>query len=507
MRTWLVFLAAGVFLILAALAALKGNAIILVVGALAAIGLLAPFWRRTPRYLLFVLVLYLPFEDGLLSLFHSGVTAARVIPDGVLLAAFCWRAGLALWRRERFFGRALDLPIALLVVGALISMVLNHIPPSQAVQGPYTMIRYAMVFYLAAASQFELRDGRFLVRALVWVGVVECAVGVLQFVLLNGTPVLLFGDQYVQGTMSHFNVLAGYLAIVGVITAATYTVIWTRHAGRNLVLLLALFCLVIALAVSRQSVIAFGIGLVAIVVIRRWSAVRDLLPAAASSVAGFLVGFFSVKFVATWITRISTAIAHISPRHAGAVQTVVNTKVGQLSGWGYFTPSFYVNNRLYEIVNAAPIIWRRSALFGLGPGTFGSQPTLHDVGFYSALNVGLLVANPDYNFAADVGWMNVFGQLGLLGLAGFLWIFYAIGRIGYRAWRQARDELTRRLGLACVALVPMYLFLGLYGPVLELRQISILLWFLPGLVLSLCAGEAAAVPAAEASTPMPASSR
>jgi hypothetical protein len=162
------------------------------------------------------------------------------------------------------------------------------------------------------------------------------------------------------------------------------------------------------------------------------------------------------------------------------------TQTGSL--WGLFNTNFYYNSRLYEIANAGPAILHRSPLFGLGPGTFGSQPTFHDQAFYSRLHVGLLLSNPKVTFVADVGWMTLFGQLGLLGLAGFVVVLTVVGRLGYEAWRNSEDALLKTLGPACVAFMLIFFITPWFGPNLELRPTSILLWFLPGVVLGLRRG-------------------
>jgi hypothetical protein len=164
--------------------------------------------------------------------------------------------------------------------------------------------------------------------------------------------------------------------------------------------------------------------------------------------------------------------------------TTLNGKLKQF-GANFFSADFYVNARTYEIVNGGGAILERSPLLGLGPGTFGGQSTFHDYAFYNRLNVGLLLSDPRHNYVTDVEWMNVFGQLGLLGLLAFLWMFATIYRIFIRTWRMQRaDTVLARIALAGAAFVPMFLFAGFTGPNFEVRTVAIWLWLVGGLVVA-----------------------
>ncbi|MGE5335654.1 MAG: hypothetical protein ACM3N4_13210, partial [Nitrososphaerota archaeon] len=172
------------------------------------------------------------------------------------------------------------------------------------------------------------------------------------------------------------------------------------------------------------------------------------------------------------------------PPASQVYQTTLEGKLKQFSA-NFFSADFYNNARMYEIVNGGGAIMERSPLVGLGPGTFGGQSTFHDVKFYQRLNVGLLLSDPNQNYVADVEWMSIFGQLGLLGLLAFLWMFVALFRIVWRIYRaQPSDTTVARAALVGVALVPMFLFAGFTGPNYELRMVSIWLWLITGMVVA-----------------------
>lgn len=516
---WLIVLAVAAYGASVALANARGNLLITVVGEFVALALTAPLWWQRPRYLLVALVLFLPFQDAIAAPQQHGTTLVRTLPDALVMAAFVARAALALWRRERFFGTPLDLPLILLLVVSAISTLLNHIGPSQAIGGVYTFLRYAAVFYLVAASGFNASEARGIVRALVWVGFIQCAIGVAQFLVANTGGGSVFGYSLVQGTTSHSNVLAVYLALLCVLALATYSDAFGKWARFELAAFVGLSLAVMILALDRQGIVALILGVATVAVVLRWqkrvqSSLIQTRQVLVGGSAGVLLGLLSVTQGIRILPRVWTQLAGSTPSTApssslgtpsstpttgaagtgagssSAYDSIQAEKAKQLAQPGYYLSTSSSRGRLYEILNGAPQILHDAPFFGFGPGTFGNQATFSDYKFYIRLHVGSLVASANENYLSDVGWMNVFGQLGLLGVAGFLWIFWGIGQIGYRALTKMRDDITGHLGVTCLALIPMFLFVCWFGPNLELRPIAVLLWFIPGLTLSLLRHEA-----------------
>lgn len=497
--------------------ALTGETLLYVGGALVAMAIVTPIWSKRPFYLLIALTIYLPLEDSILQAFSRHTVVERVVPDALLLIAFCLRVPLARLRRERIFGTPLDVPIAIIVLVALASFLLNHVHVSVAAQGVYVLLRYALVFYLAASSRFTARDVRVLVQMLVAVAFLQCLVGAIQFALLRLGGYHLFNYEYVEGTIKWSNAFGMYLTLACVIAIACYSPTWVRRPRLLLALLLASSVGVMILAASRQSLASLVIGWI-VVAILGWGYVsirRFHLPLVATTCVA-VIGFSALMAVAS-----SSALSGTSQTASQATSTATsaistpatlsptsqptkvpqpkptestgskdyNTFIGDKAKKGglssLLSTDFYKNSRLYEIANGGQAILQQSPLIGFGPGTFGGEATYQDHAFYDRLNVGLLLSDPHHTFVADVEWMTIFGQLGLIGLLGFLALFVQIARLAYRAFRGSRQEMTRRLALATMALIPVWFAVGFTGPNFELRPISIWIWLLPGILWSL----------------------
>jgi hypothetical protein len=513
--------AGALFVVFYAVAAWRGNALFYAAGGLIAAAVLAPLWRSRPRILLLALLFYLPLEDAMVGAFPHNQTAARVVPDVLLFGALALRFLLARRRGERLLGTALDLPLAGLLVVALISMLLNHIPLTQALQGPYTLFRYAALFYLTASCRFEEREIRFLVRGLVWVCIAEGGLAILQFLNYGGS------DPLPSGTIAGPNTLGLYLALVCTIAVAFYSDQRMGLPRRELWAVLGISFAATLVTLSRQSTMALLLGPAVIclfLVLRRepvadvgdtgrtaprwqWSRLEALWPGAVSSLVGGAAGFLAVKVggagrlrpVTLAVAQLlaATRIPGVARWAAGVIANIGTSgyvrqlayKTTQTGSSQLFSTNFYDNPRLYTIANAAPAIVEKSPLFGFGPGTFGARATFHDHRFYDNLHVGLLLRDASFTFVADVEWMTILGQLGLLGVAGILWLLCAIGWTGARIWTHSRQPVAQALGSVCVALVPIFLVICWFGPNLELRPIASLLWFIPGLALSVWRSE------------------
>jgi len=451
-------------------------------------GILAVQWWDRPRYLLLALALYLPFQDGLIFYLSDKGSALRILPDVLLLAAFGLSLVQSRIRHEKFFGKGIEYPLIFLFAISILSMLINHIPVKDAVQGPYTMFRYSMVFYLVANSLFQLDEVRFFLRVLAGLAVVQCLIGLIQYANLHlGNSVMLFTGSAVQGTHSQWNIYGVFLAMTAVILWATFDFIQVAQSEINKNLIIGLTLCMILIATSRQSIVAFLLGIAFIFFLaRRQIGFPFLGRTLAFAAVGLVIGFIALKapYTPSAIQLITSHGGGTTPDTTSVTKIQSTTHVSD-----YLQPSFYVNARFYAIRYAGQVILKEKPLFGFGPGTYGSQPTFavtpKNVQFYTHLNVPLLLSAKGSVLVADVEWMNVFGQLGLLGIAGFLWLFFCFGRIGYTIWKTSTDALTQRLGLLSIAFVPMFIFLGIFGPNFEIRQISIFLWLIPALGLSL----------------------
>jgi hypothetical protein len=300
-----------------------------------------------------------------------------------------------------------------------------------------------------------------------------------------------------------------YLAIACIMALACYSPTWITHPTTRLALLVGASSAVIILALSRQSLASLAIGWIVIAIFGRryWPLRMSQLGTVAVAGAAVVAASALLTVVSPAVLSGTTSTARQSPVSTNssgtegphstvtvtpkptsaskAYDTAAKGKGKQFNPGNLLSPDFYKNSRLYEIVNGGEAVLQQSPLVGLGPGTFGGQATFHDQAFYDRLNVGLLLSDPKHTYVSDVEWMTIFGQLGLLGLLGFVAIFVQIWRLAYRAFKTSGQEMTRRLALATMALVLVWIVVGFTGPNFELRPVSIWIWILPGMLWSL----------------------
>lgn len=455
------------------------NALYLGLGLIISVLALYPFWRNNQQILLWYFVAYLPFEDGLLNPLTKNVTLIRILPDGILFVAFTIFVFLNLGNKTSFLRKGIEISLLGLIVDIVISAMINHIGPSVAIQGPYTMLRYAVILYFVSNLVIRNKEIITLMRTLSWIVIIESVISLIQFVLINThSGVALFGYVFVQGTMSEWNVLGVYLAIVLTINLAlmpTYQRDMEILAYGSIILSLT----TIILTFSRESLISALLGGTIVLFYHhsyylRWQHMKKVAP---SIIGGMIIGILLLKMTFPTLSSSTTSTT--------SYQTTVQQKVSAIQNPGSYTqPTLASNARLYAIKNAGPAILKLSPFFGLGPGTYGSQPSYNDKAFYQKLGVGLLVSSPDAIFVADVEWLSILGQLGIVGVLFFALLILSFGVIGYHQWKTSSNDIARFLGVASMALVPIFFFEGIFGPFFEIRQISIFLWLLPALSIA-----------------------
>jgi len=91
---------------------------------------------------------------------------------------------------------------------------------------------------------------------------------------------------------------------------------------------------------------------------------------------------------------------------------------------------------------------------------------------------------PDTIYSHNI-FLQMAGETGLLGLAAFLWFLFAVFQEGVRAVRKLKDEYLRAVALGLIACVIAFLVNGLTETSLYYARVSMVFWFVIGVLLSL----------------------
>jgi hypothetical protein len=294
-------------------------------------------------------------------------------------------------------------PAALLLAICLLSAVHNHLTPRAVAIGTYVLLKNFIWFFLAASIRLDDRGYRNVFRFLIVVlggilafGFVQFATGDLTYNLLGLQADYRFGIVRLRSIFIRPVYLSEAMALLAVLAASAYI-----EFRRTVYLTLVLGALVaVALTMLVKTVMALGLAVGFLLLRKRpWLIVPYAVGAAVATGSFAEYGTENVRFqFATYLE---------SPRS--------------------------VRREGYRIGGE---ILRDSPLLGAGPGMFGGYAaTVLDSPIparYDFINYD----NQDYS-SIDAFWPHLAGEVGLIGLAVFVWLLWSAGRASWQTSTRA----------------------------------------------------------------------
>lgn len=445
---------------------------------------------RRPLATLAFLALYLPFESFFLKFVPDEVYLfARFFSEGLiylLCAAVAWRM---LTRRIAPVQTPVGLPFALFLVVLAASAAMNMVEPSVAVLGARQIVRFVLVFfvaaYLAPPKAFALR----LVHVMLAVVALQASLAIAQTFIGEPMDALLlpseartYGDiTFTSGvnqfwdpgtrafaTLGRYDRLGNFLAFFLVIAAAmAYG--RGKEGHRELPWLFALGLPALVLTYSRASWFAFVLGFLFVAVFLHRD--RRVVAAftAAAVVASLYVGLtgLSVRYLAeapgqTLVERFYETFSYARWR-------------GEYAGLGRV---FWAVQTPLTVVPAAP-------LFGFGPGQFGggAVAALHNTRAYDQLGLPFGVYGTDGY--VDNNWLSLWGETGTVGLLLFLWMYVGLFAYAVRMARTHEDAQVRALAGGYAGALAGFALIAMLSTAFEIRTNGYYLWLFGGLLVAL----------------------
>lgn len=456
----------------------------------AAIGLIV-FTLLRPTAALVLLLWYLPFEPFLLKWVPDDLYVyARYGSE--LLLYFVILSAAARWLIDRRSSPTpVTGPFALLIISMLASVLVNLVPPLQAVIGLRMILRFALLFFAVVVLAPPKAVRTMLVKGLIAIALLQAGLGYAQSIvggpldrfllpserktlgswqLTGGTVQFWDPGERVFGTLGRYDQLGAFLAMIVIFIAALlYARLPRDERGRNL-LLAILVVLLPALILTYSRSAWFGAAL------------------------GFLA-------IALWIKRDGRvlALSLLIPTLLGAYLFVSNVVVSNLvEGYGRQTVAdrflesfsyerwrgeYYGLGRVYWAVQTVATVVPHAPLFGFGPGSYGggAVAALGNAKVYDALGLPFGVYGSEGY--VDNNWLSLWGELGTIGLGFYLWFYLGLAAFGYRlAKSQASDEV-RAIGMALFGFAVCLMLNASLATMLEVRTAAPYFWVLAGLAV------------------------
>lgn len=487
LRAPLVAIGAGLLLVVAAAITSRIWIPGFILVGIALVGLLAYAAVLWPRVVI-VLVVLSPIldryvvsgilPDGLDAMTNS-FSEGLLLGVSLILAARAWRDG----RLVEAFRHPSTLAFIAFIALAILSALLNGVPPQVAIIGLVFTLDAAACFYLPRLVGFSLRQAVAavgIVVGLVAVGaLISLAQALLSPTLLGLSPVSgRFGEVYrLASVFNDPNVFGAFL-----IAATPFALLATRLGPPRRWLALAITFLVVLalwLSFSRGSWLALvvGVGLLIAILDR-----RALLVGIAVVVVSFATAVVMPRDLL--LPRAGTGPGEQDDRP----QLIDSTwdRVGTI-GRGEDLRTLFV-------LNAIPILGDHP-LLGVGPGRYGGAAAHnYRTPIYAEYGTDDLFLDPT-QATVDNFWLHLVVEAGALGLAAFL---AAAVIPGLRILWNARAAFGwRRILLGGIAAAAAGLAISSVSTMLlEANSVAFLFWFLLGVGSLLLREPAAAAPLA-----------
>lgn len=453
------------------------------------------FFRSRETILLYAV--YFAFEETiLLHSPESFIILIRYMGDIMILALFfATFAKLALRRYDTEFFREnkLHLFIFLFLGSAILSAILNSVPVYIAFVSIRQLLRYLVVFYaivLTAQSEWTQDDLRNLAKIVISLILIQAAIGYLQILLgpesdltrfftvgkkIEFEGAIITGSVPEElrrsplGTLLNPNAYGLFLTAGFCLLLGIYLCPGGEKRNLNLFLLLAFLSFPLLKSLSRQSIYATLLGATAIGILKKE---LKILFFTIIIVGGFSYYLFEIRGEAMTVT----------PRQMTLGQRIVSPFHPQ------YRKLYQYSDRFYAVTEFAPqFLKSRYAYFGLGPGAVGS-PFGYFQGYfegYKKMGVPMQMIEMIHTGVADVGFLAIVGQYGIVGFV----IFYSILIVLFR-YVQARvlpymeDRFYQGVTLGFTGYIVALFVANIGYSNLAIRQISFYFWVMAALVCS-----------------------
>ncbi|MDO8885563.1 O-antigen ligase family protein [Candidatus Oleimmundimicrobium sp.] len=434
----------------------------LVLLGLVSLGILVLMLSRIEVGIYFIL-LFVPVE---LTLDLFAPSSLKYLDEAILLVIFF---GLLLrifiTRRKDFKSTPLDKPLIVFLLIAFVSIVINKVPLSVGLAGLRAFLQYVLLYYVIIYSEISLST----LKKMVWLSVVVAAVlsvgGVIQEILgpyafggwfmgIAENRAFRVGSMLrVFSTMANPNTFGTYLSILLPVTLGL--ALYECRLKRRVILFLfsAPMILALILTFSRESWVGLlvGIAVVGVLIDKRVLIILFVLFLVASvafpqQIAGRLLEGFSLKYL--------------------------------MSSYGPPTAIFHGGGRVFYYVNTMKVV-KDNFLFGVGPGRYGgSVAAIFKTPVYKKYAIPMSMAQ------IDTFWMQLWGEVGTLGLIVFL---FMLGRFFHEARRIVLNDETPRFlkGLTAGFMVGFVAVLieALAANIFEVHTTMLFFWFFMAVVV------------------------
>ncbi|MBU1915534.1 hypothetical protein KKC47_00210 [Patescibacteria group bacterium] len=447
-----------------------------------------------PEIIVLLLAIYTPLEPFLLKFVPDDLYIfARYFPE-ILIYALVVVAIIKVRTHRGSMSTPLDLPFVLFLIVAMTSLVLNAVSATTGLLGLRQIIRFILMFFVVSYLDPDQDQIRFFLKAMFVIVVFEGLLGLVQsffgapldeflipserrffesIQLTTGTEQSWSPGTRVFATLGRFDQLGTFLSLFFLTAIGLLYKLKNQLDRRRLMLVIGLAAPALILTLSRASWFGFMLGLLVIsVILMRDNRIR-------------LAFLALVIFAGTYLAYSGLAVRYLVDYPE---QTVVE-RFFEAFSYERWRGEYYGFGRLYWMVQTVTVVMPSAPLFGVGPGQYGggAAAALGNSRAYQELNLPFGVYGTEGYI--DNNWFSLWGETGTLGFIFYIWMFVALGSMGLKVSRTAKNPLASGLALGligCIFAVTLQAFLGTY---LEMRTLALYFWVLAAFVFVLARRE------------------
>ncbi len=444
-----------------------------------------------PTWMLAFLMIFIPIEPFFLKfvpdeLYIYAKYFSEVLIYLLLASALLKRLLAGEHRRPT----QLDLPFALLFLVAVASAVSNFIDPGTAVLGIRQIIRFMLLFFAVAALAPDRAFLRKLVVLMLGLVLFESLLGILQaatfgaldpfllpserrfydsIALTGSTEQFWAPGQRVFATLGRYDQLGTFLCFFMLLLSGWIYEISKGRWHRYFFTLFTISGIALALTYSRASWFGFLLGFLYLAVwIKRDKKILAVFLATVALIASY-------TFYTGVVVRALTDLPD---------QTIF-ARLLEAFSYERWRGEYYGYGRVYWMLNTPLKVVPAAPIFGHGPGSYGggAAAVLGTTKTYDQLGLPFGVYGTEGYI--DNNWFSLWGEIGTLGLALYIWMFVLLFRAARTVHRGSQDPFVRGLALGFMGATLAFAFQAFLGTYLEVRTISLYFWTFGALIVVL----------------------
>lgn len=419
-------------------------------------------------YKVFVFIAaYIPFEYTINSFIpESYQNLFGLIPESILFLILI-RIAFKKDRRKIKF-TTIDFTLVVVTLLGITISIHNKISMFYVINGIRVLFRYISVFYICRMLKKPTDFLRKEIGTFRNILIVEIFIGIIQACLKK---VGMLDIKYINGSIARYDQYATFLAIVCIFIYSKYFI--SKKKNKLDLLLICIACALILISTSRQGFIFLIVGILMIILSnsKNINIKRKL-----KYVMIFISSAILLMFLYYLITNTNSLLNEGSGRNAFK------------SIFSLFQAETYVvdinkNFRLYFIFGVGSFLIK-NYFWGMGWGTFGAT---YSVDYELVNNVYRILDVDDsfrINFIADVNWITLVGQIGIIGSILFCISLLLIAYKSYKSVKKTTDIYSRIIFSACIGIIVPMIIVAFLGPHFEIRTSSFYMWLIAGLAIN-----------------------